>query len=57
MNNYLSYAEIALQLNIPVRTMYLFRKQGKAPSTVKVGRHLRVSPEALEVWLQQNLIK
>jgi len=54
MANYLSYPQIAERLNIPLRTLYLYKQLGTAPATVKIGRHYRVSEEALAEWLQSN---
>jgi excisionase family DNA binding protein len=54
MSKYLTYPQIAELLNIPLRTLYLYKKEGKAPTTVKVGRHFRVSEEALAVWIAKN---
>jgi excisionase family DNA binding protein len=54
LETYLTYQQIAHRLNIPLRTLYLYNKEGKAPATVKVGRHFRVSEEALAVWITQN---
>jgi excisionase family DNA binding protein len=56
MSTYLTYPQIADLLNIPLRTLYLYKKEGKAPTTVKVGRHFRVSEEALAVWIKQNTL-
>jgi excisionase family DNA binding protein len=54
MSNFLTYPQIAERLNIPLRTLYLYKKEGKAPETVKVGRHFRVSEESLALWIKQN---
>ena len=56
MSTYLTYPQIADLLNIPLRTLYLYKKEGKAPMTLKVGRHFRVSEEALAVWIEQNTL-
>ena len=54
MATYLSYPQIAERLNIPLRTLYLYKQLGTAPTTVKIGRHYRVSEEALAEWLKSN---
>ena len=54
MEKHLSYAEIAEKLNIPVRSLYLYNKEGRGPRTVRVGRHLRVSPDDLDIWLARE---
>jgi excisionase family DNA binding protein len=54
MEKHFSYAEIAEKLNIPLRSLYQYNKEGRGPKTVRVGRHLRVAPEDLETWLQED---
>ena len=54
MENYLTYQEIAIQLNIPLRSLYQYNKDGKGPKTTKIGRHLRVSVSDLEAWLKDQ---
>ena len=51
MENYLTFQEIATQLNIPLRSLYEYNKKGIGPVTTKIGRHLRVSASDLEAWL------
>jgi excisionase family DNA binding protein len=54
MEKHLSYAEISEKLNIPLRSLYLYNKEGRGPRTVRVGRHLRVSQDDLEIWLAKE---
>jgi excisionase family DNA binding protein len=52
MEKHLSFAEIAERLNIPLRSLYQYNKEGRGPRTIRVGRHLRVSLKELKEWLE-----
>jgi excisionase family DNA binding protein len=54
MEKHYSYTEIAEKLNVPISTLYLYKKEGTGPHTVRVGRHFRVSESDLNVWLATN---
>lgn len=54
MDKHLSYSEVAERLNIPLRSLYQYNKEGRGPKTVRVGRHLRVSIHDLEEWLREQ---
>lgn len=56
MERHLSFAEIAERLNIPLRSLYQYNKEGRGPRTIRVGRHLRVSPEELKDWLEGHTL-
>lgn len=56
MEKHLSFAEIAERLNIPLRSLYQYNKEGRGPRTVRLGRHLRVSPEELDNWLKEQTL-
>ena len=43
--------EIAVYLQVPVRTLYAWRYQRKGPRAHRVGRHLRYRWEDVEAWL------
>jgi excisionase family DNA binding protein len=47
-----SYPEIAEMKNIPLSTLYYYYRQGTGPKTAKIGRHLRVSEDDLERWVE-----
>lgn len=51
MSKYYSYSEIALELEIPVRTLYKYNADGIGPKTIRVGRHLRVQEKDYLQWL------
>jgi predicted DNA-binding transcriptional regulator AlpA len=51
MEQHYSFKEISASTHIPLRTLYLYRAQGKGPKTVQIGKHLRVSESELTCWL------
>jgi excisionase family DNA binding protein len=54
LEKYLTYKEISVLLNIPLRSLYQYNKEGLGPKTSKIGRHLRVAMSDLETWLNSN---
>ena len=44
-------ADVADYLQVPVKTLYQWRYQGKGPRAYRVGRHLRYRWEDVEAWL------
>jgi predicted DNA-binding transcriptional regulator AlpA len=44
-------AEIADFLQVPVKSLYQWRYEGKGPRAYRVGRHLRYRWEDVESWL------
>ncbi|MCZ4499727.1 MAG: hypothetical protein JWQ74_2280 [Marmoricola sp.] len=47
----LSIEQVATWLSVPVQTLYSWRKRGVGPAALKVGKHLRYRPEAVEQFL------
>jgi excisionase family DNA binding protein len=43
--------EVAAYLQVPVKTVYAWRYEGKGPRAHRVGRHLRYRWEDVEAWL------
>jgi excisionase family DNA binding protein len=43
--------EVAVYLQVPVKTLYAWRYEGKGPRAHRVGRHLRYRWEDVEAWL------
>jgi excisionase family DNA binding protein len=43
--------EVAAYLQVPVKTLYSWRYEGRGPRARRVGRHLRYSWEDVEAWL------
>jgi hypothetical protein len=54
MEQHYSFKEISATTRIPLRTLYLYRAQGKGPTTTQIGKHLRVSETDLAIWLSRS---
>lgn len=50
----LSFKWISEKYGIPLSSLYLYNRQGRGPKCVRIGRHFRVSEEALDEWLSSN---
>lgn len=46
--------DVAKYLSIPVRTLAIWRQQGKGPKFYKIGRHVRYSWTDIEAWITEN---
>jgi hypothetical protein len=53
MSPLLTYAQISSRIQIPIKTLYEYRKRGIGPHTIRIGRQLRVSEEDFVNWLTQ----
>jgi excisionase family DNA binding protein len=54
MANFLNFKELAIELGIPLRTIYHLNKKGLGPDCHKVGRTFLVSREDLDIWLESS---
>lgn len=54
MSSYLTFQQIADNLQIPIRSIYQYNKQGVGPKTTKIGRHFRVLESDYEAWLHER---
>ena len=48
---YLTPADVAELLGIPVETLYQWRRKRTGPPAFRVGRHLRYDPARLREWV------
>lgn len=48
---------LANRLGIPVKTVYVWRTQGKGPKGFRVGKHVRYKLEQVEAWENEQLAK
>ncbi len=48
---YLTPADVAELLEIPVDTLYQWRYKGTGPPAFRVGRHLRYDPRSVAEWI------
>lgn len=46
--------ELAQFLQIPRDTLYQWRQRGEGPLAVRLGKHLRYRPEAVQAWLKSQ---
>ena len=52
---FLSPAELADVLGVPVQTLYQWRYLGTGPRGFKAGRHLRYDPVEVRRWINDRL--
>lgn len=43
--------QLAEALQVPVSTLYRWRASGVGPQSIKVGKHIRYRPAAVETYL------
>jgi hypothetical protein len=43
-------SDVSEYYNIPVPTLYQWRRRGYGPQATRIGRHLRYEPAAVRVW-------
>ncbi|GAA2603849.1 helix-turn-helix domain-containing protein [Streptomyces roseoviolaceus] len=48
---YLTPADVAELLGVPVETLYQWRRKRTGPPAFRVGRHLRYDPIRLRQWV------
>ncbi|WP_405963221.1 helix-turn-helix domain-containing protein [Streptomyces sp. NBC_00723] len=48
---YLTPADVAELLGVPVETLYQWRRKRSGPPAFRVGRHLRYDPARLRQWV------
>jgi excisionase family DNA binding protein len=51
---YLTPAEVAEILGVPVETIYQWRYKRTGPPGFRVGRHLRFDPRVLQRWVDEQ---
>jgi excisionase family DNA binding protein len=57
MPEQLSFKTISELYGIPLSSLYLYNREGRGPECVRIGRHFRVSAEALDEWLKTSMGK
>ncbi|MER7100133.1 helix-turn-helix domain-containing protein [Streptomyces humidus] len=50
-DRYLTPADVAELLGVPVETLYQWRRKRSGPPAFRVGRHLRYDPVRLREWV------
>jgi predicted DNA-binding transcriptional regulator AlpA len=51
---YLTPADVAHRLRVPLETVYGWRKKRTGPPAFRVGKHLRYDPAALARWVTEQ---
>jgi len=46
--------EASAYLTIPVKTLYVYRVDGRGPRAIKIGRHLRYRRSDLDAWIDSR---
>lgn len=49
--SYLSPADLAEEVGVPLTTVYAWRHQGAGPVAHKIGRHVRYARADVDAWL------
>ena len=50
----LSPADVAAYLNVPVKTVYVWRSAGTGPRGMRVGKHVRYRQVDVDAWLDRQ---
>lgn len=49
---YWTCEQLAAHLQVPLATVYRWRHLGTGPRGIRVGKHVRFSPQAVERWIE-----
>ncbi|MFJ9787077.1 MULTISPECIES: helix-turn-helix transcriptional regulator [Amycolatopsis] len=47
----LSIEDLSAYLQVPVNTLYQWRKTGKGPAGFRVGKYVRYRPSDVDTWI------
>lgn len=53
----LTPTEVAEQLGVPVKSLYVWRTKNGGPRGIKVGKHLRYRQTDLDAWIESQADK
>ncbi len=56
MRKWLTFKEVAHELQIPLKSIYYYHYQGTGPKTSRYGRHLRVLEKDLIAWQKERVV-
>lgn len=48
---------LAERVGVPVKTIYIWRTQGKGPKGFRVGKYVRYRVEDVEAWENEQIAK
>jgi excisionase family DNA binding protein len=52
---WLSPEDLAAELDVPLRTVYVWNHSRTGPAVTKVGKHVRYSRKAVDEWLVSRI--
>ncbi len=52
-----SIEDVAIYLDVPIETLYAWRKKGYGPRAARIGKHLRYDPNIVRAWFAEQLSK
>jgi predicted DNA-binding transcriptional regulator AlpA len=55
VRTWLTFPEMAEDLNLPTGTLYAYHRRGDGPQTYRFGKHLRVRRSDYEIWEESHL--
>ncbi len=50
-----SVEDVAAYLDVPIETLYAWRKKPYGPRAARVGKHLRYDPDEVRAWFKSLL--
>ncbi|MCX5608243.1 helix-turn-helix domain-containing protein [Streptomyces sp. NBC_00047] len=53
-DRYLNPDDVAELLDVPVETLYQWRKKRTGPPGFRVGRHVRYDPADVHAWIEEQ---
>jgi len=51
VRQWLSPEDLAAELGVPLKSIYVWNHKGTGPAVTKLGRHVRYSRKAVDEWL------
>lgn len=54
MRRWMTYEQVAKEIQIPLKSLYLYHYRGEGPKTSRFGRHLRVLEADLITWQEER---
>jgi excisionase family DNA binding protein len=54
MAEWIGIEQLAMELGVPVRTIYAWRTKGVAPRGATFGRHVRFQRKDVDAWIEER---
>ena len=55
LDRLLTIRELAVYLDVPVKTLYAWRYRGEGPIGFRIGRHVRYRWSDVEAWIRERV--